>query len=111
MSAFQSFAKEAVLRSEPYRRYVASCECFGCGLEGWSQCAHPNSAKYGKGLSRKAGDQYCFPLCAPRYGMPGCHFQFDQCIDMSLEDRIELEGKYISRMQARAIADGRKEIR
>lgn len=110
MSAFQSFAKEKTLRSEAYRRYVSRQECFGCGIEGYSQCAHPNSAKYGKGLSRKAGDQYCFPLCASRPGTPGCHLQHDNCIDMTIDDRNELEGKYINKMQARAIADGWKDI-
>ncbi len=53
--------KDPPLRSEPYRRYVASLPCAHCGRAGPSQCAH---ADEGKGLSLKASDRTCFPLCA-----------------------------------------------
>lgn len=98
------------LRSKPYRRYVASKACFGCGIEDWSQAAHPNQSKYGKGGRIKAGDQFCFPLCAPRYGLLGCHQQLDLCIDMTKDERDEMEDRYVERMQAMAIADGRPEF-
>ena len=34
--------KESPVRSESYRRFVASQPCFGCGIAGYSQAAHPN---------------------------------------------------------------------
>lgn len=66
--------KEAVVRSEPYRRLVASMPCRHCHKPGPSQAAHiPTS---GKGI--KTDDRQTFALCAdgPRY--KGCHPQFDQ---------------------------------
>lgn len=98
--------KTEYVRSEAYRRYVASHACFACGVEGWSQAAHPNQSKYGKGRSIKAGDQYCFPLCGPHHGMLGCHQMHDLCMDSSRSERDALEDRYIARMQMLARADG-----
>lgn len=63
------------LRDESYRRWVASLPCFACGIQGYSQCAHPNS---GKAKGRKNSDEGCFPLCCDRPGVKGCHSRFDQ---------------------------------
>ena len=93
-------------KSESYRRYVAAQECFGCGLEGSSQAAHPNGA----GMGTKADDRLCFPLCSTRPGVIGCHVRLDQCIGMTLDERKEFEQAYIEKMQARARAAGRKEL-
>jgi hypothetical protein len=90
-------------RSEPYRRYVASGACFGCGIEGYSQCAHGNT---GKGRGIKVSDERSFPLCGPRFGLIGCHQQFDLCIDMTRDERRETEVGYIERQQTKARADG-----
>jgi hypothetical protein len=95
--------KEAPLRSESYRRYVASQRCFACGIEGFSQCAHANS---GKGLGIKTCDSRTFPLCAPHFGLIGCHQMHDLCLDVSLEERRENEARYVERMQQQAVADG-----
>ncbi len=95
--------KTKPLRSEAYRRYVASFPCFGCGAEGWSQCAHDNT---GKGMGMKVCDSRTFPLCAPRFGLIGCHQQFDQCIDMDRDMRREMGAQYTERMQAIAQRDG-----
>ncbi|WP_258304996.1 hypothetical protein, partial [Escherichia coli] len=38
-------AKEAPVRSEPYRRAVASLPCVICGVHGYSQAAHANTGK------------------------------------------------------------------
>jgi len=100
-------AKREPVRNEAYRRYVATFPCFGCGIAGFSQAAHPN---HGRGLGQKADDTDCFPLCAPRFGLIGCHAQFDQLIDISRAERRELELKYTARMQAQARTDGRKEF-
>ena len=66
--------KEQIVRSEEYRRLVASLPCSYCRIEGYSQAAHPPpTAK-----SRKECDLQTFPLCATRPGVTGCHVEFDQ---------------------------------
>lgn len=97
--------KVAIWRSEPYRRFVASQDCFGCAIGSWSQCAHGNT---GKGRGIKVGDERSFPLCCARFGLVGCHQQFDLCIDMTREIRRALEELYIARMQRIAVASGWK---
>lgn len=97
------FPKAAVIRSEPYRRYVSQQECFGCRVEGFTQVAHPN---FGKGLAMKTCDSKAFPLCGPHWGLPGCHYQLDNSIDMTRAQRRELEAKYTAEMQERARNDG-----
>lgn len=67
--------KEAPARSERYRRLAALLPCMACGVAGYSQAAHPNT---GKGMGMKADDRLCFPLCADRVGVRGCHSLFDQ---------------------------------
>jgi hypothetical protein len=99
------------LRSPSYRRYVARHECFGCGISGYSQAAHPNQSKYGKGRGIKASDEFCFPLCGPRPGHQGCHVLHDQCLDVSREENDAMEDDYVRRMQGIARAAGRQEFR
>lgn len=67
-----------MIRSEPYRRYVASLPCIHCGMEGYSQCAHANSGVFGKSMGMKAHDLFTFPLCADAPGRVGCHSQWDK---------------------------------
>ena len=98
--------KAKPVRSEAYRRYVASQPCMACGIEGYSQCAHAN----GGGMGTKASDLDTFPLCCARPGHIGCHAQFDLCIDMTKSQRRELTAGYIMLMQARARRDGRPEF-
>ncbi len=98
-----SVPKEGALRSEAYRRYVASFPCFACGIHGFSQAAHANS---GKGMSIKTCDSRTFPLCAPHFGLIGCHQMHDLCLDVSLAERQANEVRYVARMQAQAVADG-----
>lgn len=102
------FHKSRPLRSKAYRRYVASQECFGCGVEGYSQCAHEEQ---GKGLALKSDDLRAFPLCCTRVGIVGCHYEHTMLIGMMRDDRRELEALYVQRMQARAKADGRPEFK
>lgn len=99
--------KAEPLRSEGYRRFVASFPCFGCGIAGYSQCAHPN---VGKGLGLKTDDRNAFPLCSVRPGHIGCHQQHDLLIDMTLGQRREMERQYTVRMQDIARRAGRKEF-
>jgi hypothetical protein len=83
--------KDAPLRSEPYRRAVASLPCKVCGIEGHSQAAHPNT---GKGAGIKTTDFDCFPLCADRPGVRGCHAQFDQGAMFDKATRRALEAEW-----------------
>jgi hypothetical protein len=105
------FPKANLLRSRPYRMYVAGFACFACGIEDHSQACHPNQAKYGKGGGMKAGDQFCFPLCSTRPGHMGHHYEHDNCIGMTKDDRDAMEDAYVERMQSLAKADGRPEFR
>lgn len=99
--------KDTPVRSEPYRRFVAQQACFGCGVEGFSQAAHPNR---GKGLALKTCDLKCFPLCAPHFGLIGCHQQHDLRIDVGRDESREIEAAYVQRMQRISKAAGRKEF-
>ena len=67
-------AKAAPVRSEAYRRAMASLPCIACGIQGYSQAAHlPPEAK-----SMKQSDLLTYPLCCTRVGIPGCHQDYDQ---------------------------------
>ena len=67
-------AKAAPVRSEAYRRAVASLPCIACGIQGYSQAAHlPPEAK-----GMKQSDLLTFPLCCTRVGIAGCHQDYDQ---------------------------------
>lgn len=85
--------KAAPVRSEAYRRAVASLPCINCKVPGYSQCAHSNS---GKGAGIKASDLDSFPLCTVHPGadgglVQGCHERFDQGALFSKAVRRELE--------------------
>lgn len=99
--------KDAPVRSEDYRRFVAAQPCFGCGIDGFSQAAHPNQ---GKGLALKTCDLKCFPLCGPHFGLIGCHQQHDLRIDVGRDESREIEAGYVARMERIARAAGRKEF-
>jgi hypothetical protein len=94
------------IRNKVYLAYVARHACFCCGIEGFSQAAHSNQARHGKGGRIKASDEFTWPLCCERPGHMGCHKAHDLCIDMSKDERDELENQYIQRMHAIAWSDG-----
>jgi hypothetical protein len=94
------------VRSEPYRRFVASFPCLSCGIEGFSQAAHPNQAKYGKGKGIKASDRFVFALCGPHHGLIGCHAQLDLSVGITRADRNMAEDRYVERMMMFASRDG-----
>lgn len=95
--------KQMLERNEPYRRYVASKPCFKCGIEGYSQAAHPN---FLKALGMKTDDRLVFPLCCTRPGVVGCHVELDQLIGMTREERREREAAYTTRMRDIAVMEG-----
>ena len=101
------FPKAVIVRSESYRRFVAMHDCFACGVSDFSQAAHPN---VGKGMAMKTCDLKAFPLCGPHWGLPGCHYMHDNLIDMTRDQRRELEDQYVERMQQLAREAGRPEF-
>lgn len=100
--------KGAPVRSEAYRRLVASLPCIACGVPGYSQCAHSNS---GKGAGIKASDLDSFPLCTVHPGadgrlVQGCHENFDQGALFPKAVRRELEPLWAADTQRRIQAMG-----
>lgn len=80
--------KNTPAKDERYRRLVASLPCIRCGVQGFSQAAHPNA---GKGMGTKASDYECFPLCCDRPGVRGCHSVFDQGAMFEKQHRRQIE--------------------
>lgn len=100
--------KSAPVRSEAYRRAVASLPCINCGVPGHSQCAHSNS---GKGAGIKASDLDSFPLCTVHPGadgrlVQGCHENFDQGALFTKAVRREREPVWAADTQRRLLAMG-----
>lgn len=95
--------KAAPVRSEAYRRAVASLPCAICGTPGHSQAAHANT---GKGMGLKACDLTCFPACGPRPGFQGCHAALDQGAMFLKAVRRELEPVWAEDTQRRLLAMG-----
>lgn len=90
--------KRQPVRDEAYRRLVAALPCIACGVHGYSQAAHPNA---GKGAGTKADDTDCFPLCADRPGVRGCHSHFDQGAMFSKADRRAVEKRWTAETKRR----------
>lgn len=105
------FPKSRPVRSEPYKRWVSTLACMGCGIEGFTQVAHSNQAKHGKGMSQKASDLATFPLCAAHWGMPGCHARHDLMDGLTKDARDDLEDQYIAQTQALGREAGRRELK
>lgn len=95
--------KERPVRSEPYRRLVASLGCIYCGIEGFTQHAHANT---GKGAGIKTDDRFAFPLCADRPDQRGCHSLFDQGALFSKAVRREVEKEWARRTAQYLIGAG-----
>ena len=100
--------KSAPVRSEAYRRAVASLPCINCGVPGYSQCAHSNS---GKGAGIKASDLDSFPLCTVHASadgrlVQGCHENFDQGALFTKAARRELEPVWAADTRRRVKAMG-----
>jgi len=100
--------KAMPVRSEAYRRAVASLPCINCGVPGHSQCAHSNS---GKGAGIKASDLDSFPLCTVHPGadgrlVQGCHENFDQGALFTKAVRRELEPVWAADTRRKLLALG-----
>jgi hypothetical protein len=91
--------KASMVRSEAYRRLVSALPCALCGAPAPSQAAH---ADFGKGLSLKADDRTCYPLCADSPGRVGCHTKVGSMAHFDKAARREFEGA-VYEATARAI--------
>lgn len=96
-------AKAKPVRSEAYRRAVASLPCCICGVPGFSQAAH---GSVGKGMAIKASDYSLFPACCDRPGVRGCHGQLDQGALFKKSVRHELEPVWAADTQRKIKAMG-----
>lgn len=96
-------AKMDVCRHEGYRRLVALLPCKLCGVDAYSQAAHPNTDK---GTGIKTDDRMCFPLCCDRPGVRGCHPQFDQHALMTKAARRAIEPAWAADTRRQIIAMG-----
>ena len=83
--------KEAPERHEGYRRLTAMLPCAHCGVVGYSQAAH---ADFGKGGHIKSDDRTCYPACADRPGVVGCHSMIGASGSMTRDERRSLEAQY-----------------
>lgn len=99
----QARPKDHPLRSEAFRRVVASLPCAWCGIAGFSQHAHENE---GKGARLKVDDRRGMPLCCVRPGIEGCHQRFDQyrLVPGGRQAHIEL-GRTLSRRTRAQVLD------
>ena len=95
--------KAAPVRSEAYRRAVASLPCVICGIAGYSQAAHGSE---GKGMAIKACDLTLFPACCDRPGVRGCHAKLDQGAMFSKAVRREMEPAWAADTRRRITAMG-----
>ena len=87
-TTFKPNPKAVLMRDKGYRRAVASLPCFNCGVEDYSQAAH---ADEGKGMGIKSSDLTCYPLCADRPGVVGCHSAIGANAALSRKARREFE--------------------
>lgn len=101
--SLRAFPKPQTVRSEAYRRAVASLACIHCGRPGPTQAAHPST---GRGGAMKTDDRRCFPLCAPRIGDMGCHARFDQGALFPKQVRREVEQEWTRRTQLLLLTNG-----
>lgn len=98
--------KRVYLRSETYRRFVASMHCAHCHRAGPSQAAHSDSAADGKGLGIKACDSAIWPGCADGPGRQGCHSLIGATGNFTREHAQALAARYIEQTQREAVERG-----
>ena len=87
-------------RNSDYRRFVKRFPCVGCGRTWWIDPAHTGA----HGLSQKASDFSCLPLCRL------CHEEFDKhprefarVHNLDIEGLIEMfNGWYADRERKKA---------
>ena len=97
-----SIPKSAPVRSDAYRRAVASLPCVICGIAGQSQAAHGSGAGTAvcKGMGLKSCDLTCFAACVT------CHHQLDQHALLTKAARHALEPVWAADTQRKIHAMG-----
>ena len=63
---------------------MAGLSCQHCGADGYTQAAHSNQLKHGKGRGIKASDEFTAALCLK------CHYELDQGNKLSKDERVEM---------------------
>ena len=63
---------------------MAGLCCQHCGADGYTQAAHSNQLKHGKGRGIKASDEFTAALCLK------CHYELDQGNKLSKDERVEM---------------------
>lgn len=96
--------KAQPLRSEEYRRLVASLPCVLCKIEGYSNACHSDDGS--KGCGTKSSDATCYPGCVSRPGIVGCHERIGTLREIPRDQRRELEALWANqtRMKLREMA-------
>lgn len=102
-----SVPKHVYLRSEPYKRWVASLDCAHCFKGGPTQAAHSDAGADGKGKSIKADDSTCFPACADDLGRRGCHSILGSTGLFTREQQQTLAASYARLTQEAALEQGK----
>lgn len=97
-----SVPKTEYVRSKPYREATAKLACRNCGVQGFSQAAHPNSDSSGAAGGKKASDLFVFPLC--HVGANDCHRRFDHYELCSKAEMPFLEIQWLASTQAELMA-------
>ena len=95
--------KSQPVRSEAYRRAVASLPCCICGIAGQSQAAHGSGAGTAvcKGMGIKSCDLNCFAACVR------CHHELDQGALFTKAVRHQLEPAWAADTQRKIHAMGK----
>ena len=103
--------KAQPLRSEEYRRLVASLPCVLCKIEGYSNACHSDDGS--KGCGTKSSDATCYPGCVSRPGIVGCHERIGTLRELRKDQRRELEALWANqtRMKLRAMAASDADVR
>lgn len=101
-----SLPKREYLRSEDYRRWVASLNCAHCGRAASSQAAHSDAGADGKGMGIKADDSMIWPACADGPGRVGCHTLICSTGMFTREHSQRLAARYI--LQTQMLAQRKK---
>lgn len=104
--------KDAPVRSEPYRRLVASLPCDRCRVEGYTQAAHGDMDK---GMGIKTCDLTCWPGCGPRPAShsdlmyQGCHWYVSRM--MTREERREYESEAAARTRLALLVEAQDDAK
>lgn len=89
--------KTRIFRSAAYLALVRLMPCVCCGRDpAWTQAAHSNQLRFGKGKAIKGSDATAMPLCCSQgKGFVGCHERHDQGGKLAKAEWWEFEYAHI----------------